>query len=359
MVLGLLPGLSIAATTPAAPSVKADTDSKHGKTCISEGCHAVPVTGITVKHSPYLEGQCLQCHEDHTSTAPGLLKKTGNEMCLPCHSAVEMKGKFGNLVHPPVEKTCTDCHNPHESGVRNLLRDSGQLRECAGCHADFLKQAKERPYRHKFFDPVTECGNCHYAHKHSGDKYLRRNLTESCLTCHDISIQTEGRALENVGQELANSKVVHPAMEVSGCQTCHNPHGADQPALLRSGYPAGKYEPYKTSDYELCWHCHDSALVESEKGEGITQFRNGERNLHRVHLVELKRGRACHVCHTAHASDTPHLLREEIRFNQWVAPLKYTLLADGGACSTPCHTEKEYRHSATPILRKASAASAP
>jgi predicted CXXCH cytochrome family protein len=169
------------------------------------------------------------------------------------------------------------------------------------------------------------------------------NLEESCLTCHDLPIRVDGRSLENVAEAMRVSKVVHPAMIEKGCQTCHTPHGADQPSLLRQGYPAGMYEAYKTSDFQVCWQCHDAGLAESADGYRATRFRDGPTNLHRVHVVEMKRGRACHICHTAHASEIPYLLRETIRFKQWDAPMELTLTDDGGSCATPCHAERAYR----------------
>jgi len=348
-ILTILVALS-AVATQAQPVVGTgpDMDSKYGKTCISAECHPVPVFGTVLKHPPYLEGACMVCHEDHSSARPALLKLEGNGMCLSCHTSVEMTPQKGTLAHPPTEQTCTACHDPHESRVRNFLRRDELLHECAGCHSEFLKEANEKPYKHRFFEPVTECGSCHFAHRGSKNKYLRKNLTESCLTCHDLPIQVDGRNLENVGRNMRNAPIVHGALEKGGCETCHTPHGAQQPALLREGYPTGSYSTYKTEDYQLCWQCHSPDLVESKGDLGLTKFRNGDVNLHRVHVVELKRGRACHVCHTSHTSDTPHLLRQEIRFHEWDAPIGFEPLTDGGSCSTPCHRKREYHRSTVP-----------
>jgi predicted CXXCH cytochrome family protein len=319
-----------------------DVDSHYNRTCISADCHPVPVSGTIPRHIPYLEGRCTVCHLDHSAAQPLLLKEKGPAMCLQCHAETEMMDSSTELVHPPVQEVCTDCHAPHESRVRNLLREVSDLHACAECHADFLEASRQMPFRHRFFDPETECGSCHYAHRSMDGKYLRENLTESCLTCHDLPIQVEGRVLENLARELREAPYVHEAMKEKSCAVCHTPHGARQSSLLRTGYPAGKYEAYDPQQYALCWQCHDSALVEDVKGVGVTQFRNGETNLHRVHVADLRQGRACHICHAPHAAENRHLLRTQIRFKNWVAPLEMHVSADGGSCRTPCHQERAY-----------------
>jgi len=346
--LGIVAAVAAGTGSAAETFLEPDIDSKYRKTCISSDCHPVAMSGTIIKHPPYLEGHCQACHEDHGFQTAGLLKDNLNQACLSCHTSVETDTVGGGkLIHPPGGKGCVECHNPHESRVRNLLRADDQLKSCATCHADFLKKARERPYRHKFFEPVTECGSCHYAHRKGEGKYLQQNLEESCLTCHDLPIRVDGRSLENVAEAIRVSKVVHPAMEKAGCQNCHTPHGADQPSLLRQGYPAGMYDTYKTENFQVCWQCHDAKLAESADGMEVTQFRDGPTNLHRVHVVEMRRGRACHICHTAHASDTPHLLRETIRFKEWNAPMGLKLTQDGGSCATPCHAERSYSRAAS------------
>lgn len=324
------------------PSLEVSIDRHYNKSCIDAGCHPVGITGSILRHPPYLEGQCLSCHLDHVTTGSELLKRPMDSVCLSCHSSLELLPESHKLVHPPNGHSCTDCHNPHESRVQGLLRDSSQLVVCAECHADFLQNAQKRPYRHGYFDPVKQCGYCHYAHLRRAKKYLRENVSESCLICHDLSIQVGNRRLENVGERLRDAKVIHGGKGGLLCPSCHTPHGSDQSSLLKPGYPTGAYELYSSDKYDLCWQCHDPELVESVNGEGTTNFRNKEVNLHRVHVVELRRGRACHICHEPHASDRPHLLNERLRFGNWDTPFGYESLENGGFCQTPCHRDKEY-----------------
>ena len=320
-----------------------DVDSHYDETCLNSGCHAVEISHNVLQHSPYLEGNCLACHEDHSSSAPGLLKKQGNGMCLQCHKEVASLDASQALVHPPGESTCTECHDPHESQVRNFLREPEVLHGCAKCHADFLAEGQQAPYRHEYFDPETQCGTCHYAHQPRGGKYLRQNVAETCLTCHDLPIRQGEQALENIARTMKTAKTLHKPLLEGSCPMCHTPHGSQQPALLTTGYPAGTYDTYDTNNYALCWQCHDARLVESSIGTGLTEFRNGRENLHRVHTVEMRKGRACHICHAAHGSDQEHLVRKTFPFGQWEAPLIWKPIPGGGTCSTACHDQKSYK----------------
>lgn len=347
-LLGLLAWvLRAAAQGPAplttTPSLSADTDRKYHKTCLSAGCHEPQTHPGEPLHPPFREGRCLVCHDDHATSQPHLIKAGGDALCLSCHTGMTLTTATQTLAHPAGGQHCTQCHNPHQSRERNLLRGKEQLLSCAGCHADFLAKMAKQPYRHHYLDPKTECGSCHYAHRRPGQHYLRENVSETCLTCHDLKIGTAGHVLENVADRINRAPVVHGAVKQGACPACHTPHGSPQPSLLKPGYPAGSYETYRSEQYAVCWQCHAKALAENPHGSGgVTSFRNGDQNLHFLHVTRLKRGRACHLCHEAHAADAPHLLRETVRFGQWNAPLVYKPADGGGSCQTPCHRERQY-----------------
>ena len=324
-------------------AIGVDFDDFYKKTCIEEGCHSEPPAKTIPTHPPFLEGHCLACHEDHRSTAPHLIKPGGDQLCLACHKELDLEGDDHRLVHPPGEKSCLDCHAPHQSRVRGLLRTTEDLKRCADCHGSFLTEAARLPYSHDYFDPETQCGNCHNVHRGSDRAYLRDDVEETCLTCHDLAIGLKQKTIANIARQLRTNPVVHGAMEMGSCPVCHTPHGSEQPSLLNAGYPAGDTAPYRTEDYALCWECHSDAMVEDATTSEATYFRNGSFNLHRLHVVELKHGRACHLCHEVHSSQMAHLMRDGFQFGNWTAPLKWEAEADGGRCQSPCHREKEYR----------------
>jgi predicted CXXCH cytochrome family protein len=257
---------------------------------------------------------------------------------------MEIQTDKPGLAHPPGGQSCLSCHAPHESPVRGLLRDDEHLLACAQCHEPFLDAESQRPYHHRYFDPETQCGNCHYAHQRREQQYLREDVSQMCLTCHTLAIRHQDRYLEQIGWKLNHLPHKHEVMNQGFCQVCHTPHGSDQASLLTAGYPSGSYETYRTEQYSLCWGCHDPQLVESATGLNFTAFRNATENLHRVHVSQMRRGRACHLCHEAHASAQAHLIRPRLKFEKWEASLTWQPLADGGRCLSPCHREKEYHH---------------
>jgi len=173
-------------------------------------------------------------------------------------------------------------------------------------------------------------------------KYVRENVAESCMTCHDLTIMVGSRRIDNIQQQLHEAPFIHEVMKGESCPICHTPHGSEQSSLLQEGYPAGSYQSYNSENYRLCWQCHDPALVEKVRND-VTEFRNGDVNLHRLHVVQLRRGRACHLCHEPHTSNKPHLIRERILFGEWDTVLGYEPLPEGGRCQSPCHRVMEYR----------------
>lgn len=329
-----------------APALEAaPVDARHDKTCTTGECHPMPAAAPgTITHTPFLEEWCDRCHADHTSATPGLLAADEPQLCLACHKDTEIHA--GSLVHPANAGRCTTCHDPHRSDVRHLLRNDEMRRGCIQCHGEDLARQREKPHHHRYFDPEKECGSCHFAHANSAGTYLRPNVGETCLTCHDMALQIDGRKLDNIGRQLQTAAVVHPPAGQGLCQACHTPHGSVQESLLKDSYPAGNYEQYDRANYALCWQCHDAATVEADTTRTATQFRNDATNLHNTHVVKFGKGRACHLCHTAHAADRPHLLRETIRFGSWAGPFDYQPQPDGGTCTTACHREKSYQRSA-------------
>jgi predicted CXXCH cytochrome family protein len=336
-----------AAVAPSASQAEAGKmmhDSHYNQSCDSADCHPTSKAPRYIKHPPFLEQQCLTCHRDHSVSSNDLLTNRGDAVCLACHDSVELAPDGGALSHPQEVGSCLECHNPHQSRIPHLLRDESQKGICADCHESFLQEADSRKFRHHFFDPRSQCGDCHYAHKASEKKYLREDVGETCLTCHDLPIATEGRHLENVAEQLRDAPSVHEALsEPESCSLCHTPHGSDQSALLKDGYPSLNYATYEKERYALCWQCHSSDLAEKANGLGITLFRDGDANLHQTHVSKLSQGRACHLCHAAHASNSPSLIRSSFRFGAWDAPLVFKGDDNGGNCLTPCHRPKEYR----------------
>ena len=136
------------------------------------GCHEVKQS--VVGHFPYKAGQCLVCHNPHSSAFPGQARAAVRTLCMSCHGEgspdvkVDVATKTVSLLggrtidltsyqraqkvpaghgekskSQPVsnssatEMNCLSCHNAHTSEARSPLSGARAAREAAG-HMQFI-----------------------------------------------------------------------------------------------------------------------------------------------------------------------------------------------------------------------------
>jgi predicted CXXCH cytochrome family protein len=133
----------------------------------------------------------------------------------------------------------------------------------------------------------------------------------------------------------------HGPIRDGNCFGCHAPHGSNNSRLLAKPYPEAFYQPFAEEKYDLCFSCHDKQLVETEKTANLTGFRNGQRNLHFVHVNRAK-GRNCRSCHETHVSTNELHLRDSVPFGNWQMPIRFAKVDTGGSCSPGCHKSYTY-----------------
>ncbi len=278
-------------------------------------------------HKPAADGNCGLCHDPHASNYQSRLTDIGANLCLTCHDAM-VSGMTKEYVHAPLIKTgCTSCHDPH-SGEDSMRLKVSKEEICFTCHEEKKNEVSHYTHKHK---PVHEgkCTECHSPH-YSDVKYLLSDEVDTlCYNCHkDKSIWKTRRFR-------------HGPIVEGNCTACHNPHGSDNAYILRLAFPYEFYSAYEKGTYNLCFLCHKEAMVLVDKTETITSFRNGERNLHELHVNQQK-GRTCRACHDVHASDLDHHLREEFKFGSSNIPMYYFKTSTGGRCIPGCHKERGY-----------------
>jgi predicted CXXCH cytochrome family protein len=249
-----------------------------------ESCSAVAC------HGPILEGKnahpptesCESCHESTASPHPQQGKKTfklGAEQPDLCTTCHEALGTKGH-VHPPVKDgTCTTCHDPHSSDHAGLLLKP-EKDTCVGCHAGVLRKG---------------------------------------------------------------ATVLHGPIAEGRCTPCHDPHGSQHAGLLVDRYPAEPYAPYTDQEYALCFGCHGRDLLRYPDTSSATNFRDGERNLHFLHVNDEKKGRSCALCHESHAGRNAVLVADSVPFGTWQLPLKFEKTETGGSCAPGCHRPYAYK----------------
>lgn len=314
-------------------------------------CHK-DVTGAHDRvHGPASVGACGACHEPHASRSAKLLREEGRELCLRCHVRVDLELRTKSIVHAPVLGDCQTCHDPHATDQRGLLtRDPASL--CTECHKDIGSTMANASTQHAAITTKRACLNCHSPHASDHAALLKDTPQNLCFECHNEPVaMPDGSKLANMKKVIETGKSLHGAITQRGCVECHEIHGGGHRRLLTNEYPSGVYYPFGESTYDLCFSCHDKQLVMLARTGATTNFRNGELNLHFVHVNNDKKGRTCKACHDAHAASREKHIRDDVPFGKkgWKLPIRFEALPAGGRCGAGCHAAYEYNRD-KPIL---------
>jgi predicted CXXCH cytochrome family protein len=302
-------------------------------------CHTDVRAGLKFLHGPLAEGNCAACHSPHQSDNAKLLVDPPDSLCTACHVDFTDKMKNAVSVHDPARKNCSGCHSPHGGANKFMLRAEGEDL-CAGCHQPFLAKIKSFNHPHMPMIEGKTCPNCHEPHSSMQQKLLKKDTSDLCLSCHNQPVQTKSRLIRNVAGQIGESKYLHGPLRQKNCVACHEGHGSDFPYILNKAYPDKFYASFTPTAYDLCFECHDKKIALQEKSTD-TGFRNGEVNLHFLH-VNREKGRTCRACHQEHAANQPKDIRDEVPFGRWSMKVQYTKTDTGGGCSTGCHSEYKY-----------------
>lgn len=220
-------------------------------------CHTDFIASSAVKHLPADNGECTDCHAPHGSQYPVMLKRPVKELCFECHEDVLTQAKFR---HQPADTgACSTCHNPHASANAFLLNRTGTSL-CFDCHRGIL--TGEVRYKHAPAQ-MGECTFCHRPHESENKFLLVRTGKDLCFQCHD--------------DFLAGARFKHVAVE--DCSACHFAHQSNEPMLL-----------IKNSQ-QMCYGCHVKKDMLALKGH------------------ETMGDASCLKCHNPHGGDNKALLK--------------------------------------------------
>jgi predicted CXXCH cytochrome family protein len=298
-------------------------------------------------HAPYLQGDCGLCHVSDNREKPGKLRTTVDKLCLDCHEPTRRELRDRKVVHKPSEN-CSYCHNPHNSKNRYLLHEPTQ-KLCTSCHLGISNIVKNSKVAHSPVMKGNTCRNCHLAHASSAPNLLEAPGSVLCLNCHgkDDIKGKNGERLPNFARLLEENHVHHKPVDDKDCSACHGAHGTNYFRLLTDNYPEDLYAKYDDTTYALCYKCHNkTAFIEEAETETATQFRDGKKNLHTVHVVNQSAGRTCRTCHGEHATKQAHLMRRDIPYGSagWRLKINFLPTKTGGWCAKTCHETKEYKN---------------
>ena len=303
-------------------------------------CHDKAAMNKKEQHTPLRTGDCTACHRAHSSDFPKLLTAKKEGFCIGCHKDKDFSR--GNLkVHSCLPQGCGGCHDPHSTDYRfQLSAAPGDM--CGKCHEDVISRAKKVKVPHPTLDQDKKCLNCHDAHASPYENNLRMKETDLCLDCHKTPLSdTVGRRGYNINTVMKNNPLKHGPLADGPCSACHDPHGSDFFRILVGGYPPEFYREFSVESYDLCFQCHDRDLVTAKETETATNFRDGSRNLHYLH-VDMKKGRTCRACHEVHAGSQEKLIREQAPFGKWEIPMNFQKTPAGGSCKPGCHVPYTY-----------------
>lgn len=295
-------------------------------------CHGTMINGKNI-HSPVESKDCMGCHTPHTSNEKKLLKEPMPKLCFSCHD----KGPFTKkVIHKPVKAECNLCHAPHSSGAEKLLVAKKE-KLCENCHKESVVRFKRYKYPHP---PVKDgqCGQCHDPHSTAFSKLTIDSPVFLCGNCHDIG-------------DAKKAKSVHSPVDEGRCGGCHDVHGGEQRDFLLKSFSTDNYRSYSPNLYELCFECHSSDIPKHQKTLTATEFRNGDVNLHYVH-VNKDKSRSCKFCHDPHMSMQEKLVKPAFKgFGAWSIPIVFSKTVTGGGCVVGCH-KPYYYDRMKPVKRK-------
>ncbi len=305
-------------------------------------CHPEGIMKQKVMHQPVVSGDCSGCHDNHQSDFSKRLVMEGNALCFGCHPNKEEAMKTKKVSHPPVVQSCVLCHNPHGSAAKAMLT-SPVPELCSNCHPNETALKEKALIKHGPMTDSSTCMNCHDPHFADQARLLPMPQIDLCLGCHSAEMSTETGTIADMKTLIDNNKNGHGPVRNKDCVSCHNPHGSDYWRMLLKYYPSMFYTSYSDGKYGICFLCHSKDAFTEMRTKKTTNFRNGEKNLHFLHVNKSSKGRTCRACHEVHAdSGKPKHVKETLGFGDWKMPMNFTPSSSGGTCAPGCHGEKKY-----------------
>ncbi|MHC4767177.1 MAG: cytochrome c3 family protein [Planctomycetota bacterium] len=303
----------------------------------------------TKPHGPFAAGECLACHRPHESNHEKLLRAgSGPDHCSMCHAETALALANAPFVHEPAAESCTGCHDPHASEYGGALRQPID-ETCFACHEDLEQTVAGATAPHAAVFTADRCANCHDPHASGRPDLLRNRQDVLCLKCHSEPIlSASGRTIQDMTPILRERSFLHGPVRSGNCTACHNVHGASHSRLLQEHFTDAFYASFDLRNYALCFECHESDLATEPQTTTLTDFRNGDVNLHFTHVNRDRKGRSCRTCHAIHGSNLPKHVAETVPFegSGWAMPIRFEKTNTGGSCAPGCHEPLSYNRMA-------------
>jgi predicted CXXCH cytochrome family protein len=234
---------------------------------------------------------CFRCHDDQTMLAVFRTKHANPE---------DPRSPFGKG-----QLQCEACHGPggdHTGRVRRgqdrppipafgsnstspIEQQNGYCMECHLDETGFAWHGSEHD------DNTVACSDCHTVHVERDPILARSTQAEVCFPHGDAPEQLLARSTVNgtcydCHAEFRGPYLWEHAPVTEDCNSCHEPHGSNQPGMLKMRAPF------------LCQSCHSQA--------GHPSIPQDERGLPANAPSALLLGQSCLNCHDqVHGSNHP------------------------------------------------------
>lgn len=150
-----------------------------------------------VQHEPFKAGQCLVCHDPHTSDFKAQTRAPVNTLCFSCH------GQNPSYVKVSSEtKLATMSGNQavsleaYRQAPKLSLDPSGTSGHPVAGHPLTGKDPRSK-------DGILSCLSCHNPHSSTGPKLMPAGLkseTDLCAECHKIAANSHNRIWVSEGR---------------------------------------------------------------------------------------------------------------------------------------------------------------
>ena len=276
-------------------------------------------------HGPVSAGDCTACHAPHESDIKPLLRQEGGRAVRGLSRRRAGAAEEDPTCIPRLQGGCTSCHNPHGSEHPKLLADEG-AGVCFACHDEIGTKVAKAPVVHAAVKDEKGCASCHSPARERQREAAarvprrtpalaatRRSSRQSMTTLHGPIQRREVHALPRPARR--------PEREA--------PRGRIPDGTRTSRTPTRSTRSVSPATSAICVQYPDTSFA--------TGFRDGERNLHYLHVNNKQKGRSCRMCHDMHGSRSPKLIAAAVPFGKWSLPLKFVKTETGGSCAPGCH----------------------
>jgi len=315
-------------------------DGSHTKPFPSDNNNPPNIAGgwSGASHAASGQASCLDCHaQGHGSDFAKILPEVNEPgFCYNCHAPAgpgdDIQSEFAKADGHPVTATgsqvqCLDCHDPHQATSGNKIAGvtgatvTGQVKTtnvtvfelCLKCHTD-----KQRTFDPAAIQTATGMANTGYHPVAASGRNISKALFNQLKSAFNLSTMDDLNSLTIQCTDCHNSEVTG---SVQGPVTTSNlrstdrasrytgtsvtgPHGStahssgnsgESNTMMRANYRRdigqGSLGNYKSSNFALCFKCHDEkAFTDKNSFPNMTRYQ-----YHEKHVVGEKA--SCATCH--------------------------------------------------------------